>query len=59
MDDLLSIFKHLKNFAEITVGTLVNCPNIVQFRPHVYIEPVDHSALLTEITGISNLEQAE
>jgi hypothetical protein len=31
----------------------------VQFRPPVHIEPVDHSALLTEITGISNLEQAE
>jgi hypothetical protein len=31
----------------------------VQFRSHVHVEPVDHSALLTEITGISNLEQAE
>jgi hypothetical protein len=63
VDDLLSIFKHLKRaptrFGETAIGTLVECLSQKQFRPHVHLEPDDHSDLLQQVTGISGIHQAD
>jgi hypothetical protein len=63
VDDLLSIFKCLSNapkqFAEIAIGTLSNIMDGTQFHKIFRLQPDNHLALLTEISGIEETECAE